>query len=88
MPIFEAIEIFLLQCPTMCFSVVHYMKTIIKGKPAKRETGIRLWEDQIHKLDLLVDRSRGRRKRSQFISEAIDEFLDRQLRSLNDGRAA
>lgn len=53
------------------------------AKSPRRETGIRLHEDQIRKLDLLVSLTKGRRKRSHFICEAIDEFLATKLNSLS-----
>lgn len=59
------------------------MNTATQGKVVRKETGIRLPEDQIAKLDLLVKLGGQRRKRSQFICEAIDEFLASRLNKLS-----
>ncbi len=53
------------------------MKTI--RLPKTRETGIRLYGDQIEKLDLIKQLTRGRKDRSTLIREAIDDFTDKQL---------
>jgi hypothetical protein len=47
--------------------------------PRTRETGIRLYVDQIEKLDLIVRLHRGRKDRSTLIREAIDAFTDSRL---------
>lgn len=49
-----------------------------------KETGIRLYLDQIKKLDLLVEMGRYRKDRSVLIRQALDEFTDRQFRKVND----
>lgn len=49
-----------------------------------RETGIRLYTDQIKSLDLLVALCRGRKDRSTLIREAIDEFTARRLRAMTE----
>jgi hypothetical protein len=53
------------------------MKT--PNSPRKRETGVRLYEDQIHKLDMLVSLGNGRKDRSTLIREAIDGLIALRL---------
>lgn len=47
--------------------------------PKKKETGVRLYEDQITKLDILVTLGNGRKDRSTLIREAIDNLLAQRL---------
>jgi hypothetical protein len=50
------------------------------GKAAKlRETGVRLYEDQIEKLDIIVMLGNGREDRSRLIREGIDNLIAQRL---------
>ena len=59
---------------------MHATKTVAT-MPRKRETGVRLYEDQITKLDMLVTLHNGRKDRSTLIREAIDALLAQRLGS-------
>lgn len=39
-------------------------------------------EDQLHRLDMLVNLASGRKDRSTLIREAIDEFLETRIAKL------
>jgi len=53
--------------------------TNVAARPRKRETGVRLYEDQVTKLDMLVLLTNGRKDRSTLIREAIDALLAQRL---------
>lgn len=46
-----------------------------------RETGVRLYEDQIEKLDMIVTLSNRREDRSRLIREGIDQVIAQRLGS-------
>lgn len=59
---------------------------ILQGTlPRKRETGVRLYEDQITKLDMLVTLANGRKDRSTLIREAIDNLIAQRLSTAISG---
>lgn len=49
---------------------------------SKKQTGLRLYGDQIEKLDMLVALSHARKDRSVLIREAIDEYIAKRLSGL------
>lgn len=60
---------------------------ILQGTlPRKRETGVRLYEDQITKLDMLVTLANGRKDRSTLIREAIDNLIAQRLSTAISGQ--
>lgn len=51
-----------------------------QGKPSRlRETGVRLYEDQIEKLNIIVTLGNGREDRSRLIREGIDQLIAQRL---------
>lgn len=58
------------------------MKNPTEPKKGMRETGLRLYHDQLEKLDLLVNLCNGRKDRSHIIREAIDVYIDSKLSGL------
>jgi hypothetical protein len=66
------------KCHAMPYDVVQMKDQKSRAAeqlPRKRETGVRLYEDQITKLDMLVTLAHGRKDRSTLIREAIDNML-------------
>ena len=51
-------------------------------KAPKKQTGLRLFPDQITKLDSLVSQTNGRKDRSELIREAIDRYLADRLTTI------
>jgi hypothetical protein len=52
-----------------------------------RETGVRLYEDQIEKLDMIVTLGNRREDRSRLIREGIDQLIAQRLGSAVSGLA-
>jgi hypothetical protein len=52
-----------------------------KTAPRLRETGVRLYADQIEKLDMIVTLANGREDRSRLIREGIDQVIAQRLGS-------
>lgn len=69
-------KVFVADCHALPYDVVQMNEGTI---PKKKETGVRLYEDQIQKLDMLVTLGNGRKDRSTLIREAIDNLLAQRL---------
>jgi len=52
----------------------------------KRSTGLRLCEDQLEKLDILVKLAHGRKDRSVLIREAVDVYIETRIPKIQTER--
>lgn len=54
-------------------------RAVAKTGSRLRETGVRLYADQIEKLDMIVTLANGREDRSRLIREGIDQVIAQRL---------
>lgn len=59
----------------MRYNVVHMKAISQPGRIHRKETGLRVPEDQLRNFDFLAGLTRGRKKRSHLMLEAFDEYI-------------